>query len=107
MSNNLRHITTLLSGGAALSLLSILSAPIMSRIYQPEHFGAAALILSLSLILSSPAVNALAKIIPLRETKSAARNAIAPCLHMNVALCLAVAVPIFLYIILVDVKYAI
>lgn len=70
----LRGVVALISGTAGAQALTVLAAPVLTRLYTPESFGIFAYILSVTLIIGSVACFKLEAAIPLADNMSDAQK---------------------------------
>lgn len=75
----LRNIFILFSGASFTQLIPLFSAPILSRIYLPEHYGSLGIFMSISTIITSVASFQYASGIMLTETKKSEDNLVNIC----------------------------
>ncbi|WP_443113622.1 lipopolysaccharide biosynthesis protein [Herbaspirillum seropedicae] len=83
----LRQVATLLSGSALAQLISLLAAPLLTRLYSPEAFGALALFVALVATLA-PGIGGRYEVAVVVASERERRNFFFIALWLTAALCL-------------------
>lgn len=91
----LRHVTLLSGGTAAAQAIAVLSMPITTRLYLPEHFGVLAVFVSILALTTPLATLNYAVTIPIAEDEDLADDVLRLCFLITIAFSLLVALALF------------